>query len=171
MKLIYKGAQMRDKSLTLSAYGVTDGSLITVVGSNESVPSAPSATPTPPPQQPVKKKNKQPETDNEQVLTDWIHNYVAGVVDPLEAAVHTFVSQTSPKATNRPKHIPPFDALQKEHARLSEMLLRGLIDMDGVEIPSAWTNARAERKAGVKRIQGDINKIDEAWGDRKLLGQ
>lgn len=167
LKIVYKGAVLKDQSLTLSAYGITDGSLLAVVGNKDPIPQAP--TPTPPPQV-VKKKNKQPETNDEQVLTDWIRNLVKGVVDPLEASIATFVSQTSKDATNRPAHIPPFDTLQKEHARLNEFLLRGLLDLDGIEIPSEWSNARMERKMGVRRVQGDLTRIDDAWGDRKRLG-
>jgi hypothetical protein len=57
-----------------------------------------------------------------------------------------------------------------EHARLSELLLRVLLDLDNVEIPSEWTHARAERKAGVKAVQERLTKVDDAWGDRKKLG-
>jgi hypothetical protein len=169
LKLVYRGAVLKDTAFTLSNYGIEDGAQLTLIGKEGPAPAAPAQAA--PAQQVVKKKNKQPETDSEEVLVDWIRNLVAGVVDPLQASVATFVSQTSKDATNRPKHIPPFDALQKEHARLSEFLLRGLLDLDGVEIPSEWADARAERKAGVKRVQSDLTKVDNSWGDRKKLGQ
>jgi hypothetical protein len=117
----------------------------------------------------VKKKNKQPDTDNEQVLVDWIRNLVNGVINPLEASIVTFVHQASPSATNKPRVPQSFEQLQREHARLSELLLKGLLDMDGVEIPSGWTEARAERKNGVKRLQGELTRVDDAWGNRKRL--
>lgn len=166
LKLIYKGAVLKDQSLTVASYGIEDGAQLGLVG-KEGQPPQPTPAPA---QQVVKKKNKQPETDTESVLTDWIRNLVNGVVQPLEASIATFVSQVSAKATNRPAHIPPFDKLQKEHARLSELLLRGLLDLDGVEIPSGWADARKERKEGVRKLQGEINKVDDAWGDRKRLG-
>jgi hypothetical protein len=47
--------------------------------------------------------------------------------------------------------------------------LRGLLDLDGVDIPSGWGDARQARKDGVKRVQGELNKVDGAWGERKKL--
>lgn len=165
LKLIYKGAVLKDPSLTISSYGITDGADLALVGKEGKGPEPPA----PKPQQVVKKKNVQPETDQEDVLTDWIRGLVNGVVEPLEPAIATFVSYTNPKATNRPKQVPPFETLQREHARLSELLLRGLLDLDGVNIPSEWKNARQERKDGVKRLQGELNKVDDSWGERKRL--
>lgn len=166
LKLIYKGAVLKDPILTVASYGIADGAQLALVGKEGEAP-APAPSPAP---QVVKKKNKQPETDTESVLTDWIRNLVNGVVQPLEASIATFVSQVSPHVKNKPAHIPPFEKLQKEHARLSELLLRGLLDMDGIEIPSQWTEARKERKEGVRKLQGEINKVDDAWGERKRLG-
>lgn len=165
LKLIYKGAVLKDPSLTISSYGITDGADLALVGKEGKAPEPPA----PKPQQVVKKKNVQPETDQEDVLTDWIRTLVNGVVQPLAPAIATFVSFTDPNATNRPKQVPPFETLQREHARLSELLLRGLLDLDGVNIPSEWKNARQERKDGVKRLQGELNRVDDSWGERKRL--
>ncbi|KLT41746.1 hypothetical protein CC85DRAFT_286149 [Cutaneotrichosporon oleaginosum] len=165
LKLVYKGAVLKDPLLTLSSYGIRDGSNLTMVGKEGPAPAAPA--PAAPPV--VKKKNKQPDTDSEQVLVDWIRNLVNGVVEPLEASIATFVHQASPGGTNKPRVQQSFEALQREHARLSELLLRGLLDMDGVEIPNGWTEARLERKNGVKRLQGELTRVDDAWGNRKRL--
>jgi hypothetical protein len=162
VKLIYKGAVLKDPSLTISSYGITDDSTLVLIGSEDKVI----------PQQQTKvinKKNKQPETDSEDVLVDWINQLIHNTLDPLTASIATFKSQVDVNATNKPSVIPPFEVLQKEHARLSEMLLRGLLDLDGVEIRSEWTRARAARKEGVKKVQGELTKVDEAWGARKKL--
>jgi hypothetical protein len=45
--------------------------------------------------------------------------------------------------------------------------LRGLLDLDGVEIPSEWQEARKERKEGVRKVQGELTKVDDAWGEKK----
>jgi len=123
------------------------------------------------------KKKKQPETDTESVLVDWIRSLVTSTLDPLAASIATFVSYTRTRPdtgpdveVNRPKNIPKFEILQREHARLSELLLRGLLDLDSVDVPSQWTEARKERKEGVRRVQGELNRVDEAWGERKKLG-
>lgn len=167
LKLIYKGAVLKDPAVTLSAYGITDGAQLVVVGKGGDVPTAP---PPQPPQAVVPKKHKQPETNTESVLVEWIRNLVANLLEPLQPSIATFVSQASPSATNRPNVIPPFDVLQKEHARLSETLLRGLLDLDSVEIPSGWADTRKERKDGVRRVQGELTRVDDAWGERKKLG-
>jgi len=133
LKLIHKGAVLKDPSLTLSSYGLTDNSVLVLIGKEgEVVPTAP---PTSAPQV-VKKKNKQPETDTEQVLVDWIRNLVNSTLDPLQVSIVTFLSYTRARKegeeVNRPKQIPKFDVLQKEHARLRELLMRGLLDLHGI---------------------------------------
>lgn len=172
LKLIFKGAVLKDASLTISSYGITEGSTLVLVGKGGDVPSAPASAPkaTSNATGPIRGKAKQPNTDTESVLTDWVAALVRNTLDPLQAAIATFVSYTSPKATNRPKQIPGFEVLQREHARLSEILLRGLLDLDSVEVQSGWTDARKERKEGVRRVQAELTKIDEAWGERKKLG-
>ncbi|WRT67232.1 uncharacterized protein IL334_004198 [Kwoniella shivajii] len=178
LKLIYKGAVLKDSSLTISSYGIDDGSTLVLVGKGGDIPSAPPGSSSTPSNTStagagagvIKKKNKQPETDNESVLVEWISSLVNSIINPLIPSIATFISQTSPKSTNRPAHIPSFDILQKEHARLSELLLKGLLDLDGIHIQSGWNDARLKRKEGVKLIQGELNKVDEAWGERKKLG-
>lgn len=170
LKLVYKGAVLKDPSLTISSYGIVEGSTLVLIGKEGDVPSAPAPKPTSATPGPIRGKAKQPQTDSEPVLTEWIANLVKSTLEPLQASIATFISYTSPKATNRPKQIPAFDVLQKEHARLSEILLRGLLDLDSVEVQSGWTEARKERKEGVKRVQAELTKVDEAWGERKKLG-
>lgn len=169
--------------MTISSYGITTESVLVLVGKEGEVPNAP------PPSSStnassagsgggsVSKKKKQPETDTESVLVDWIRSLVTSTLDPLTASIATFVSYTrtptdsdSKVEVNRPKNIPKFEILQREHARLSELLLRGLLDLDSVDVPSQWTEARKERKEGVRKVQGELNRVDEAWGERKKLG-
>lgn len=177
LKLVYKGAVLKDPLLTLSSYGIKDGSTLVLIGQSGNPPSGPGSSSTPTsssastaPASSAPKKKKQPETTSEPVLVEYITSLVSNLLDPLRPSVATFISQADPRSTNKPAHIPKFDALQKEHARLSEMLLRGLLDLDGVEIQSGWTEARKERKEGVRVVQQMLNKIDEVWGERKKLG-
>ncbi|RSH94014.1 hypothetical protein EHS25_006667 [Saitozyma podzolica] len=169
LKLIYKGAVLKDPSLTISSYGLTDGSLLVLVGKDGDVPSAPPPS-TAPPAAKVGGKKKQPETTTESVLVEYIRGLVSGLLDPLEPAIRTFISHTDPNATNKPAQSQKFEVLQREHARLSELLLRGLLDLDGVEIPSGWAEARKERKEAVKTVQAQLTRVDQAWGERKRIG-
>ena len=166
---------VKDPSLTISSYGLTDGAILVLVGQSgeapgSTAPALSTTTPTTNAKGPIRGKVKQPETTSEQVLIDWIANLVKSTLDPLQASIATFISYTSPHATNRPAQIPGFDMLQQEHARLSELLLRGLLDLDSVDIQNGWTDARKERKEGVRRVQGELTRVDEAWGERKKLG-
>lgn len=188
LKLIFKGAVLRDPSLTISSYGITNESTLVLVGKEGEIPTAPPSQSSSNKNtnnnnntknaSAAVKKNKQPETDTESVLVDWIRSLVNSTLDPLEASIATFISYTrtpssDPNAdghVNRPKNIPKFEILQREHARLSELLLRGLLDLDSVDVPSQWTDARKERKEGVRKVQGELNRVDEAWGERKKLG-
>lgn len=160
LKLVYKGAVLKDTALTLEQYGLQDGSLLVLVGKTE----APTATPAT-----TVKKRSQPDTTSEPVLIDYINGIVSSLVDPLRPSIVTFISQVDPASVNKPAVIPKFEVLQREHARLSESLLRGLLELDGVTVPPEWGAARQARKDGVKRVQGELNKVDGAWGERKKL--
>ncbi|ODN83333.1 hypothetical protein L202_01494 [Cryptococcus amylolentus CBS 6039] len=168
LKLVHKGAVLKDTSLTVSAYGITEGANLVLIGKGGDIPAPASSAPKQ--AAPVAKKPKQPETDSEPVLVDWIKSLVANLLDPLKPSIATFISYTSPHVTNRPAKIPAFEVLQKEHARLSELLLKALLELDGVNIQGGWDVARKERKEGVRGIQGELNRVDEAWGERKRIG-
>jgi hypothetical protein len=173
LKLIYKGAVLKDPSLTIASYGIIEGSTLVLVGKGGEIPGSATSSSTANSSESkpgVSKKNKQPQTDSESVLVEWINSLVTGLLDPLQPSIRTFISYTDPKATNRPAQIPGFEVLQREHARLSEMLLRGLLDLDGVDIQSGWAEARLARKEGVKKVQGELTRVDESWGERKKLG-
>lgn len=189
LKLIHKGAVLKDASLTISSYGIKDGANLVLVGKDgDAIPNAPPPTTAAQSSSSAgggKKKAKQPTTDSEQVLVDWInHSLVQATLDPLQASIATFLSymrhsggataeggeEEPQQHVNRPKAIPKFEVLQREHARLSELLLRGLLDFDSVDIPDGWQEARKARKEGVKRVQGELTKVDDAWGARDKLG-
>ncbi|EIW69375.1 hypothetical protein TREMEDRAFT_73829 [Tremella mesenterica DSM 1558] len=179
-KLISKGSVLRDPSSTIASYGITDGSVLVLVGKSGEVPHDSKTSIKPSGK--IGGKNRQPETTNQVVLVDWIKNLVEGILKPLEPSLKTFEANTMLKGNdtkmgvdeddkgekgNGLKEIPEFGLLQKEHARLSELLLRGLLDLDGVDIPSEWNEARKERKEGVKRVQAELTSLDEAWARRK----
>ena len=186
LKLIFNGAVLKDQSLTVSSYGIKDGSTLALVGKEGQPPSGPSGSkgaagaaggagePAPAPTTnatgPIRGKAKPPVTDNEQVLTDWVRQLIQSTLDPLRPSIVTFISNTNPNATNRPARVPTFEVLQKEHARISETLLRLLLDLDSVETQPGWAEARAVRKEGVKTVQAELQKVDAAWGEKKKLG-
>ncbi|KAF9263294.1 hypothetical protein L218DRAFT_927772, partial [Marasmius fiardii PR-910] len=56
---------------------------------------------------------------------------------------------------------------EKEHLRLSEMLLQSLLRLDAVSPDPAWEAVRRDRKNAVKEVQGYIDQLDEAWRSRQ----
>ncbi|THV02407.1 hypothetical protein K435DRAFT_653468 [Dendrothele bispora CBS 962.96] len=69
--------------------------------------------------------------------------------------------------------VPPLEVFKqepqsdKEHARLSELLLQSLLRLDAVSTDPEWDHARKERKAGVKEVQSYLDQLDAAWRNRK----
>ncbi|ESK96542.1 hypothetical protein Moror_6762 [Moniliophthora roreri MCA 2997] len=52
---------------------------------------------------------------------------------------------------------------EKEHLRLSELLLQSLLRLDAITPDPTWESARRDRKAAVKEVQTYIDQLDEAW--------
>lgn len=54
-----------------------------------------------------------------------------------------------------------------DHTRLSELLLQSLLRLDALHMSgSDWPEARVERKAAVREVQGVLDRLDAAWGAR-----
>lgn len=58
---------------------------------------------------------------------------------------------------------PDYAATVKQHTYLGETLLQTLLWLDGVSCQPTWDEARAERKAAVKFVQGELDGVDEAF--------
>lgn len=53
------------------------------------------------------------------------------------------------------------------HTRLSELLLQSLLRLDALHVSGAdWPDARVQRKAAVKEVQGVLDRLDGAWAAR-----
>ncbi|KAK7053431.1 hypothetical protein VNI00_004057 [Paramarasmius palmivorus] len=55
---------------------------------------------------------------------------------------------------------------EKEHLRLSELLLQSLLRLDAITPDPTWESARRDRKAAVKEVQTYIDQLDDAWRSR-----
>jgi hypothetical protein len=60
--------------------------------------------------------------------------------------------------------------LQQEHTRLGELLLQSLLRLDAITPESDWEDARAARKAAVKEVQADLEKLDTSWKAARANG-
>ncbi|EPQ31220.1 uncharacterized protein PFL1_01406 [Pseudozyma flocculosa PF-1] len=58
--------------------------------------------------------------------------------------------------------------IANSHRKTSEMLLRQLLALDGVQVNSDTT--RAARKQGVRDVQSHLDRLDAAWSEAKAKG-
>ncbi|KAG7098725.1 hypothetical protein E1B28_000638 [Marasmius oreades] len=84
-------------------------------------------------------------------------NTVTRIVDELSSVRSTLVLDLQ-SFVNHPT--------EKEHMRLSELLLQSLLRLDAVSPEPTWEAARRDRKNAVKEVQGYIDQLDDAWRSR-----
>ncbi|KAG2747395.1 hypothetical protein P692DRAFT_20806804 [Suillus brevipes Sb2] len=190
-KLIHAGAVMKDDSAPLTAYKIRENSTIALIGGH-SLPSAPTpATPSRP--QP---KVKEPATEQSTITAirtelDRVRTTLVPDVDALVSALTSTVSSPPTSAptpasgsaptqsfssTAQAPHLPPSHPTPtsysskptaSDHTRLSELLLQSLLRLDAMHLAgSDWPEARAERKAAVREVQGVLDRLDGAWSAR-----
>ncbi|KIK67233.1 hypothetical protein GYMLUDRAFT_135904, partial [Collybiopsis luxurians FD-317 M1] len=145
LKLIHSGAIMKDDNAPLSSYRLRPNTTIQVVGS--AVPSSGGPTPK-----------------SETSITSQIHEQLASVRSNLVPSLETFLSSLStaanPDTTLPVDSLTKFGPLQKEQVRLSELFLQSLLNLDAITVDKEWEQARQERKAAVKEVQGYLDQLD-----------
>ncbi|KAH7911974.1 hypothetical protein BJ138DRAFT_849271 [Hygrophoropsis aurantiaca] len=179
-KLVHAGAVMKDDNAPLSAYHIRENSSIALIGGY--------AQPAAQPPQRQQQKPKQPQT--EQSTISAIHAEVERVRTTLVPPVEEFlralfqppeevptITSSAPAPTpssghtaTAPPYPPPYPTPQPsaatpfEHTRLSELLLQSLLRLDAFHFSNSdWPDARAERKAAVREVQGVLDRLDGAW--------
>ncbi|KAJ4477021.1 BAG domain-containing protein [Lentinula edodes] len=156
IKLIHSGAVLRNDNAPLASYRFRPNATIQVVGSAETIPV--------PPQGSAQK--------SETTIMTQIQEQLTLVRSSLVPSLEKFL-QTLPTQSNMDI---PFDStsnsptspasIHKEHARLSEMLLQSLLTLDAITVDGEWVQARQERKAAVREVQGYLDQLDAAWNSR-----
>jgi hypothetical protein len=175
----------------VTAYKIRENSTIALIGGH-SLPSAPTpATPSRP--QP---KVKEPATEQSTITAirtelDRVRTTLVPDVDALVSALTSTVSSPPTSAptpasgsaptqsfssTAQAPHLPPSHPTPtsysskptaSDHTRLSELLLQSLLRLDAMHLAgSDWPEARAERKAAVREVQGVLDRLDGAWSAR-----
>jgi hypothetical protein len=166
IKLIYNGGVMKNMSLPLAGYGLKDGSMIVLVGSND--PPASGVMGAVREQQVKKKKEEIPTTE------DGLVEFLAGKrrfveemkpeLDTFEKDCQTYLSASQAGAEEQSSaSVPTWQKLQQAHARITEILLQHLLKLDGIEIQSSMSRARAERKEAVRVVQREMDSADAVW--------
>ncbi|KAG2153792.1 uncharacterized protein EDB93DRAFT_1134832 [Suillus bovinus] len=187
-KLIHAGAVMKDDSAPLTAYKIRENSTIALIGGH-SLPSAPTPAPPSRPQPKV----KEPPTEQSTITAIWTEldrvrttlvPDVDALVNALTPSATTTVSSPTPTSGSAPtqsfsstaqaphstpSHPMPISSkpTSSDHTRLSELLLQSLLRLDAMHLAgSDWPEARAERKAAVREVQGVLDRLDGAWSAR-----
>ncbi|EIN11959.1 hypothetical protein PUNSTDRAFT_99317 [Punctularia strigosozonata HHB-11173 SS5] len=149
-KLVHAGAVMKDDNAPILAYGIHDGSTISIIGGDTSEkdrhPHRQSEKSAPP-----ERRTEQSTIAQIQSEMDNVRGSLLPGVDRLIAGLKALTSSTS----------------KQEHARLGELLLQSLLRLDAINSEGEWTEARKERKGAVKEVQGLLDRLDLAWRTAK----
>ncbi|KAG2150903.1 hypothetical protein DEU56DRAFT_778998 [Suillus clintonianus] len=193
-KLIHAGAVMKDDSAPLTAYKIRENSTIALIGGH-SLPSAPTPAPSSRPQPKVKEPPTEQSTITAiRTELDRVRTSLVPDVDALVSALAPSTATTVPPPTSAPTPAsgsaptqsfsspaqvssfpPPHPTVasysskptSSDHTRLSELLLQSLLRLDAMHLAgSDWPEARAERKAAVREVQGVLDRLDGAWSAR-----
>ncbi|KAJ3724675.1 hypothetical protein C8R42DRAFT_719331 [Lentinula raphanica] len=158
IKLIHSGAVLKDDNAPLSSYRLRPNATIQVVGSSETTISASS------PGGPTQKS----ETSTISQIHKQLTSVRSSLVPSLENFLRTLptISDPQPAVSVPDLSGTSFPPIQKEHARLSELLLQSLLSLDAIIVDREWEQARQERKTAVKEVQGYLDRLDDAWNSR-----
>ncbi|KAF9062437.1 hypothetical protein BDP27DRAFT_1368833 [Rhodocollybia butyracea] len=157
IKLIHSGAVLKADDVPLSSYRLRPNATLQLVGSAEHIPASSGG-----PQK------------SDASTTSQIQEQLNSVRSNLVPSLQTFLD-TLPRVSNpHPSTATPltnsnatsFSPLQKEHAKLNELFLQALLNLDAIIIDTEWEQARQERKAAVKEVQGYLDRLDDAWNSR-----
>lgn len=171
LKLISNGAVLRNPSLPLAAYGLKDGSVIVLVGSKDQPTATVSTDGGAGRGASGGKRGKEVVPTTEPELKTYVEekkSFLQGLakdIETYEQGCQTFIAggdgrDSAPSTTS-------FTHLQQSHARLSELLLQGLLRLDGIEIPPDLDGARQARKQAIKDVQRELDKVDAKWAEVK----
>jgi len=156
---------MKNMSLPLAGYGLKNGSMIVLVGSND--PPAAGVMGAVREQQVKKKKEEIPTT--EEGLVEFLAGKRKSVeemkpeLDVFEKDCQAYLSSSEAGSEGQSTPAPTWQKLQQAHARITEILLQHLLKLDGIEIQSSMTKARAERKEAVRVVQREMDWTDAVW--------
>ena len=184
-KLVYKGAVMKEDAApraslfspspllsdaltpvyqrrgTVSTYKLKENATIALIGGHTLAPemSSDSASPAP------KSRTATPQTEEGTILA--IRQELDKVRETLVPDVDAFVRSLG-ASEGTPEPEPESTApTPLGHTRLSELLLQSLLRLDALHVSGAdWPDARVQRKAAVREVQGVLDRLDGAWAAR-----
>ncbi|EMD37757.1 hypothetical protein CERSUDRAFT_83529 [Gelatoporia subvermispora B] len=191
-KLVHAGAVMKDDNAPISAYNITPSSTIQLIGGDTSAPTPSSSAAARGKAEPRTEEGALAQIRGElDAVRRTLVPDVDGFIAALSASSTSSATPSSSSASSAPASTPsrgkpkaksgskaqqqpapstPNEALVREHARLSELLLQALLRLDAVGLAGTggdgWGEARAERKGAVREVQSVLDKLDGAWRAR-----
>ncbi|KAF8441603.1 hypothetical protein L210DRAFT_3398593 [Boletus edulis BED1] len=173
-KLVYKGAVMKEDGAPLSTYKLKANATITLIGGHtlSSETSSAAAATASAPRMPNPKTKNTPLTEESTIVA--IRHELERVRETLVPDVDAFVQALASSTGNGnagadPESHPGPKATPLDHSRLSELLLQSLLRLDALHVSGLgadWPDARVQRKAAVREVQGVLDRLDEAWALR-----
>lgn len=191
IKLIFQGLVLKDDKAPLSSYGLRNGSRLMLVGTqggaHGDMPGAKSSMYNDGGEKKLSKgeelarRKKELEEDvSEAGLLSRIEETVAGVRKDLLPEVTEFEktgkvrAEARALASSREEALSPeeqaaskqrskasMDALGLRQRKLSELLLRALLALDGISVNT--DELRKQRKEAVKEVQNYLDRVDATW--------
>ncbi|KAF8555290.1 hypothetical protein OG21DRAFT_1411020 [Imleria badia] len=157
-KLVYKGAVMKEDNAPLSTYKLKENSTIALIGGHTLAPETSPAFPSP-----KAPTSTTPQTEESTILA--IRAELERVRETLLPDVDAFVQALAlSESESGPAESTPTPL---DHTRLSELLLQSLLRLDALHVSGAdWPEARVQRKAAVREVQGVLDRLDGAWAAR-----
>ncbi|KIY49095.1 hypothetical protein FISHEDRAFT_58509 [Fistulina hepatica ATCC 64428] len=147
-KLVHGGAIMKDDNAPISAYHITDNSVIALIGTADPLPPLPS----------VAQQQSAAAQRSEQSTISQITSELEKVRAELAPGVDMFLASLS-------GHVDATAHLDKERSRLGELLLQALLRLDAITFDRDWEQAREHRRGAVKEVQSLLDRLDGAWNN------
>ena len=161
---------MRDDRLPLTAYGLSEGSRIGLVGSREEgdKPGAKTSSGIGAlsigEQKAREKKAKEADTSEQGLMnriTEALETARKDYFPEVEQVEYSVNVRTGKVAQEEGREVLLAPQIMDAHRRLSEFLLRQLLALDSVQVNSETT--RQARKVAVKEVQSHLDRLDAAW--------
>ena len=170
----------------VSTYNLKENATIALIGGHTL--SETSASSAPRPVAPAPKSTPQTEEGTILAIRAELEKVRETLVPDVDAFVRALVpsvlalegSGRAPGYGSGPSHAyahaesaPPHTELSlpestpTDHTRLSELLLQSLLRLDALHVSGVdWPEARVQRKAAVREVQGVLDRLDGAWAAR-----
>jgi hypothetical protein len=178
------GLVLKDDKVPLAAYNIRNGSRLTLVGTQGGVPirgdmpgaksSVMDGKLSKGEEMARRKKEQEHDTSEEGMLArigeteanvrkdllPEVKEFEQFIKDRLQVQAGTESGQPLSAASKA-----AYEALSKQQRKLSELLLRALLVLDGIHVQTEETRKR--RKDAVKEVQGYLDRVDQAWSKVK----